>query len=174
MKSAAETPLMRQYNQIKERHPDTVLLFRLGDFYETFGDDAVIAARSCGITLTKRNNGSAGEMPLAGFPHHQLDNYLPKLVAAGYRVAVCEQLEDPKTAKGIVKRDVVEVVTPGVVLYDKLLDSRRNTYVACIAAPEREGGYWGVAVADISTGSFTAGDVPSDAVESIIESFAPA
>jgi DNA mismatch repair protein MutS len=174
VKSAAETPLMRQYNQIKERHPDTVLLFRLGDFYETFGDDAVIAARSCGITLTKRNNGSAGEMPLAGFPHHQLDNYLPKLVAAGYRVAVCEQLEDPKTAKGIVKRDVVEVVTPGVVLYDKLLDSRRNTYVACIAAPEREGGYWGVAVADISTGSFTAGDVPSDAVESIIESFAPA
>lgn len=174
VKSASETPLMRQYNQIKDRHPDTVLLFRLGDFYETFGDDAIITARSCGITLTKRNNGSAGEMPLAGFPHHQLDNYLPKLVSAGYRVAVCEQLEDPKSAKGIVKRDVVEVVTPGVVLYDKLLDSRRNTYVACIVAPDQVGGNWGIAVADISTGSFTAGEVPSNSVESIIESFAPA
>jgi DNA mismatch repair protein MutS len=165
---------MRQYNQIKDRHPDTVLLFRLGDFYETFGDDAIITAKACGITLTKRNNGAAGEMPLAGFPHHQLDNYLPKLVSAGYRVAVCEQLEDPKNAKGIVKRDVVEVVTPGVVLYDKLLDSRRNTYLAALAAPLTEAGHWGLAVADISTGAFTAGEIPSRSIESVLESFSPA
>jgi DNA mismatch repair protein MutS len=165
---------MRQYNQIKDRHPETVLLFRLGDFYETFGDDAIITAKACGITLTKRNNGAAGEMPLAGFPHHQLDNYLPKLVSAGYRVAVCEQLEDPKNAKGIVKRDVVEVVTPGVVLYDKLLDSRRNTYLAALAAPLTEAGHWGLAVADISTGAFTAGEIPSRSIESVLESFSPA
>jgi len=165
---------MRQYNQIKERHADTILLFRLGDFYETFGQDAVITAKACGITLTKRNNGAAGEMPLAGFPHHQLDNYLPKLVAAGHRVAVCEQLEDPKLAKGIVKRDVVEVVTPGVVLYDKLLDSRRNTYLACLVAPKSKGGHWGVAVADISTGSFTAGEVPDHSVLSVVDAFSPA
>ncbi len=165
---------MRQYNQIKDRHPDTVLLFRLGDFYETFGDDAIITAKACGITLTKRNNGAAGEMPLAGFPHHQLDNYLPKLVSAGHRVAVCEQLEDPKSAKGIVKRDVVEVVTPGVVLYDKLLDSRRNTYLAALVAPAAEGGHWGLAVADISTGSFTAGEIPNRSIESVLESFSPA
>ncbi|MFM7773434.1 MAG: DNA mismatch repair protein MutS, partial [Candidatus Kapaibacterium sp.] len=127
-----ETPLMRQYHSIKAKHPDTVLLFRLGDFFETFGDDAIITAKVCGITLTKRNNGAAGDVPLAGFPHHQLDAYLPKLVRAGYRAAVCEQLEDPKLAKGIVKRDVVEVVTPGVALYDKLLDARRNKYAAAL------------------------------------------
>ena len=114
----AETPLMKQYHRIKEQYPNTILLFRLGDFFETFFDDAKHTATCLGITLTKRNNGSADEMPLAGFPHHQLDNYLPKLVKAGYRVAVCEQLEDPKQAKGIVKRGVVEVVTPGVALYD--------------------------------------------------------
>lgn len=149
-------------------------MFRLGDFYETFGEDAITASKACGITLTKRNNGSAGEMPLAGFPHHQLDNYLPKLVAAGHRVAVCEQLEDPKSAKGIVKRDVVEVVTPGVVLYDKLLDSRRNTYVAAIVAPVQEGGSWGLSVADVSTGSFTAGEVSPNSIESVLDSFSPA
>jgi DNA mismatch repair protein MutS len=174
VKASTETPLMRQYNQIKGRHPDTILLFRLGDFYETFGDDAVTTSKACGITLTKRNNGAAGEMPLAGFPHHQLDNYLPKLVAAGHRVAVCEQLEDPKSAKGIVKRDVVEVVTPGVVLYDKLLDSRRNTHVAALVAPTQEGGSWGLSVADVSTGSFTAGEVSSRSIESVLDAFSPA
>jgi DNA mismatch repair protein MutS len=174
VKASTETPLMRQYNQIKGRHPDTILLFRLGDFYETFGDDAVTTSKACGITLTKRNNGAAGEMPLAGFPHHQLDNYLPKLVAAGHRVAVCEQLEDPKSAKGIVKRDVVEVVTPGVVLYDKLLDSRRNTHVAALVAPLQEGGSWGLSVADVSTGSFTAGEVSSSSIESVLDAFSPA
>jgi DNA mismatch repair protein MutS len=99
-----QTPLIRQYTQIKNKYPDTVLLFRMGDFFETFNDDAVITSKVCGITLTKRNNGAAGEMPLAGFPYHQLDTYLPKLVRAGHRVAVCEQIEDPKQARGIVQK----------------------------------------------------------------------
>src|SRR5512137_823214 len=116
-----ETPLMTQYRKVKEKYPDMILLFRMGDFFETFENDAVIASKVLGITLTKRSNGAASEVPLAGFPHHALDNYLPKLVKAGYRVAVCEQLEDPKFAKGIVKRDVIEVVTPGAAFSDKLL-----------------------------------------------------
>ena len=105
------TPLMKQYAQVKAKYPDTILLFRMGDFFETFEEDAKITARVLGITLTKRGNGAAGEIPLAGFPHHALESYMPKLLKAGYRVAVCEQLEDPKFAKGIVKRDVIEVVT---------------------------------------------------------------
>lgn len=174
VKIASETPLMRQYRQIKEKHADTVLLFRLGDFYETFGDDAVVTAKACGITLTKRNNGSAGEIPLAGFPHHQLDAYLPRLVRAGHRVAVCEQLEDPKQAKGIVKRDVVEVVTPGVVLYDKLLDHARNTYLVALSAPSATSPIVGVAVADVSTGTFSTGDIQRHHVASLLESLQPA
>ena len=165
---------MRQYRQIKEKHADTVLLFRLGDFYETFGDDAVVTAKACGITLTKRNNGSAGEIPLAGFPHHQLDAYLPRLVRAGHRVAVCEQLEDPKHAKGIVKRDVVEVVTPGVVLYDKLLEHTRNTYIVAISAPPSSPDVVGIAVADVSTGLLRAGDIQRQHVASLLESLQPA
>ncbi|MFN3875936.1 MAG: DNA mismatch repair protein MutS, partial [Flavobacteriales bacterium] len=113
MSGSPTTPLMRQYAAIKAEHPDALLLFRVGDFYETFGSDAVKAAKALGITLTSRNNGGSRE-ELAGFPHHQLDNYLPKLVRAGYRVAVCDQLEDPKLAKGIVKRGVTEVATPGI------------------------------------------------------------
>lgn len=174
VKSEQETPLMRQYGQIKEQHPDTVLLFRLGDFYETFGDDAVTTARACGITLTKRNNGTAGEIPLAGFPHHQLDVYLPKLVRAGHRVAVCEQLEDPKHAKGIVKRGVVEVVTPGVVMYDKLLDNKTHTYVAAVVGPTVGSVTCGIAVVDVSTGTFTAGDIELDKLAATIESLQPA
>jgi len=170
----AETPLMRQYKQIKQQHPGTVLLFRLGDFYETFGEDAEITAKACGITLTKRNNGTAGEIPLAGFPHHQLDTYLPRLVRAGHRVAVCEQLEDPKQAKGIVRRGVVEVVTPGVVLYDKLLDHRAHTFAAAIAPPKTASDPWGVALLDVSTGTFLAGDVPSTKVASVLETYQPA
>lgn len=150
-----ETPLMRQYHQIKKKHADAILFFRMGDFFETFEEDAVITARVCGITLTKRNNGEAGEVPLAGFPHHQLDAYLPKLVRAGYRVAVCEQLEDPKQARGIVRRDVVEVVTPGVAMYDKLLDVKRNNYVgAAFIFIERGTAKVGLSCADISTGEF--------------------
>ena len=177
--SIKETPLARQYRQIKDKHPDTILLFRMGDFYETFGDDAVTTARVCGITLTKRNNGGESDTPLAGFPHHQLDNYLPKLVRAGHRVAVCEQLEDPKQAKGIVRRGVVEVVTPGVVLYDKLLDHNANTFLCCLVAPKAHNvsggqGAWGMALADVSTGTFMAADVPPDKLFSLLESYNPA
>ena len=130
-----QTPLMKQYYEIKAKYPNTVLLFRMGDFFETFDDDAAITAKICGITLTKRNNGAAEASPLAGFPYHQLDAYLPKLVKGGCRVAVCEQVEDPKKKTGsIVRREVIEVVTPGVSLYDKLLDSNTNNYIAAIYA----------------------------------------
>jgi DNA mismatch repair protein MutS len=127
-----QTPLMAQYLKIKEANPDTILLFRVGDFFETFDEDAKLASKVLGITLTKRSNGAAGNVPLAGFPHHAIDTYLPKLVRAGYRVAVCEQAENPKLAKGIVKREVVEVVTPGVTLSDKLLDHKKNNYLLAV------------------------------------------
>ena len=171
-----ETPLMRQYKEMKAKNPDAVMLFRMGDFFETFEEDAVIASKVCGITLTKRNNGDAGEVPLAGFPHHQLDTYLPKLVRAGYRVAVCEQVEDPKQAKGIVKRDVIEVVTPGIGLYDKLLDAQRNTYIASIAVHAHRSGFlvYGIAIADISTGEFHTTEIARYALESVLELFSPA
>jgi DNA mismatch repair protein MutS len=150
------TPLMKQYNSIKAKYPETVLFFRMGDFFETFGQDAITTAKVTGIVLTKRGSGSASEIELAGFPHHQLDTYLPKMIRAGYRVAVCEQLEDPKLAKGIVKRDVVEVVTPGVATSEKLLDIERNTYVGAVIL---QSGVAGVAYADVSTGEFVTGEV---------------
>lgn len=166
-----QTPLMRQYEAIKRQYSDAIVLFRMGDFFETFGEDAVITAKVCGIVLTKRNNGAAGDVPLAGFPHHQLDTYLPKLVAAGYRVAVCEQLEDPKLARGLVKRGVVEIVTPGVALYDKVLDTAKNRYVA--AALEVQHG-WGFAYADVSTGEFVVGEVTGHQWMPLLETLAPA
>ena len=174
-KSNKETPLMKQYNGIKAKYPGTILFFRLGDFFETFNEDAEITAKICGITLTKRNNGAAGEMPLAGFPHHQLDNYLPKLVRAGYRVAVCEQVEDPKKAKGIVKRDVVEVVTPGVALYDKILDSKKNNFILSLNHFSDKSGsdLFGVSYADISTGEFYVSEVPHNSIVELIESINP-
>ena len=131
-KATTETPLMQQHRAIKQKYPDAILLFRVGDFYETFGEDAVIASQVLGITLTKRNNGAASSSELAGFPHHALDTYLHKLVKAGYRVAICDQLEDPKTAKGIVKRGVTEMVTPGVATNDKLLEHNSNNFLAGI------------------------------------------
>ena len=124
-KNKGLTPLMRQYYKIKARHPNAILLFRMGDFYETFEDDARTISQILGITLTKRSSGAATEVPLAGFPYHALDTYLPKLVQAGMRVAICEQLEDPKFARKIVKRDVVEVVTPGVSFHDQLLNPKQ-------------------------------------------------
>jgi len=145
------TPLMAQYAKIKESYPDTILLFRVGDFFETFEEDAKIASKVLGITLTKRANGAAGDVPLAGFPHHAIDSYLPKLVRSGYRVAVCEQLENPKFAKGIVKRDVVEIVTPGVAISDKILDHKKNNYLLSIYI---ENEIAGIAFVDISTGEF--------------------
>jgi len=124
-KNTADTPLMQQHRAIKQKYPDAVFLFRVGDFYETFGEDAIIASKVLGITLTKRNNNTAASSDLAGFPHHALDTYLHKLVKAGYRVAICDQLEDPKLAKGIVKRGVTELVTPGIATHDKLLEHNR-------------------------------------------------
>ena len=128
----AETPLMRQYYKIKNQHPDAVLLFRVGDFYETFGEDAIRAAEILGITLTRRANGAASYVELAGFPHHALDTYLPKLVRAGQRVAICEQLEDPKMAKTIVKRGITELVTPGVSINENILENRENNFLASV------------------------------------------
>ncbi len=150
------TPLMRQYRAIKEQYPDALLLFRMGDFFETFEEDAKIAAKVLGITLTKRSNGQAADVPLAGFPHHALDAYLPKLVRAGYRVAVCEQMEDPKLAKGIVKREVIEVVTPGVVFTDKLLDQKNNNFLAALCFGQERNG---CAFVDASTGDFFASEM---------------
>jgi len=170
-----QTPLMRQYNQIKNSYPDTILFFRLGDFFETFNDDAVTTAKVCGITLTKRNNGAAGDCPLAGFPHHQLDAYLPKLVRAGYRVAVCDQLEDPKQSRGIVRRGVTEVVTPGVALYDKLLDSRKNNFLASIVFDNSgKTDIVGFACLDISTAEFFSGEFPEEELLEVLSTFNPA
>ncbi len=147
----AETPLMTQFYKIKEENPDTILLFRVGDFFETFAEDAKTASKVLGITLTKRANGKASHVALAGFPHHAIDTYLPKLVRAGFRVAVCEQVENPKTAIGIVKREVVEIITPGVAFSEKLLDHKNNNYIASIFLLNEN---VGIAFSDISTGEF--------------------
>jgi DNA mismatch repair protein MutS len=165
-----QTPLMTQYGKIKAAHPDTILLFRMGDFFETFDEDAKIASKVLGITLTKRANGAAEDVPLAGFPHHAIDTYLPKLVRAGYRVAVCEQVENPKFAKGIVKREVIEVVTPGVAFSDRILDHKKNNYLMAICIKEEIAG---ISFCDISTGEFYAYEVPSALVQQQIESISP-
>ncbi len=157
------TPLMKQYQQVKAKYPDTILLFRMGDFFETFDEDAHVASKVLGIVLTKRGNGAAGDVPLAGFPHHALDAYLPKLLRAGYRVAVCEQLEDPKFAKGIVKRDVIEVMTPGVAFSEKVLEQKENNYLAAIALPSSLAtgeNIVGFAYIDVSTGEFGVSEFP--------------
>lgn len=175
-KEEGQTPLMRQYWAIKERHPDTVLLFRMGDFYETFADDARLVHKILGITLTKRANGQASEIALAGFPHHAIDTYLPKMVRAGLRVAICEQLEDPKQTKTIVKRDVVEIVTPGVSLRDQLLDPRRSQYVAAVhwGTGKKDLNRVGVAFADISTGEFSVTEVAAGDLVATLQTIAPA
>ena len=157
------TPLMKQYQQVKAKYPDTILLFRMGDFFETFDEDAKITSKVLGIVLTKRGNGASGETPLAGFPHHALDAYLPKLLRAGYRVAICEQLEDPKFAKGIVKRDVVEVMSPGVAFSDKVLELKQNNYLAAVALPSplaTSEDRIGFAFIDVSTGEFGLSEFP--------------
>ena len=175
-KKPAATPLMRQYRKIKERHPNAILLFRLGDFYETFEDDAHTVSQVLGITLTKRSNGKASEVPLAGFPHHALDNYLPKLVQAGLRVAICEQLEDPKLARKVVKRDVVEVVTPGVSFHDQLLDPKRSNYLAAIHWGTKRGekDRAGFSFLDASTGEFFLTEIPVSRVDELLNTIAPA
>ena len=157
------TPLMKQYQQVKAKYPDTILLFRMGDFFETFDEDAKITSKVLGIVLTKRGNGASGETPLAGFPHHALDAYLPKLLRAGYRVAICEQLEDPKFSKGIVKRDVVEVLSPGVAFSDKVLEQKQNNFLAAVALPSplaTSEDRIGFAFIDVSTGEFGVSEFP--------------
>jgi DNA mismatch repair protein MutS len=167
---------MKQYSQIKAQYPDTVLLFRMGDFFETFEQDAQVTSRVLGLTLTRRGNGAAGEVPLAGFPHHALDTYLPKLLKAGYRVAVCEQMEDPRFAKGIVKREVIEVATPGVAFSDKVLDQKQNNYLAAVALPSplaTGSDTVGFAFADVSTGEFRTGEFPLRLLPEQIAGIAP-
>lgn len=168
---AMETPLMKQYNAIKAKYPGALLLFRVGDFYETFGEDAIQAARVLDITLTKRGNGSASEIELAGFPHHALDNYLPRLVRAGHRVAICDQLEDPKFVKGIVKRGVTELVTPGVSFNDNVLEKKHNNFLASVYISKE---VTGVSFLDISTGEFYAAQGTEHYIYKLIQSFAPA
>lgn len=165
-----ETPLMKQYNDIKAKYPDAILLFRVGDFYETFGEDAVKASKILGITLTKRANGSASHIELAGFPHHSVDTYLPKLVRAGYRVAICDQLEDPKLTKSIVKRGVTELVTPGVTFNDKVLEHKTNNFLASIHIDKEKAG---VSFLDVSTGEFLVAEGSLTYIEKLIQSFKP-
>ena len=173
MSAKKQTPLMRQYNQIKEEHPQTILLFRVGDFYETFGSDAELVSRELGITLTKRNNGG-DQTPLAGFPFHALDSYLPKLVNKGHKVAICEQTEDPESAKKagrkIVEREVTEITTPGLSLSEKVLNHNRNNYIFSIY---KEGTTLGCAFADISTGEFGALECEDQEIDAILSMFEP-
>jgi len=169
-KSDKETPLMKQYNEIKSKYPDAILLFRVGDFYETFGEDAIRASSILGIVLTRRANGAAAYIELAGFPHHSLDAYLPKLVRAGYRVAVCDQLEDPKMTKTIVKRGVTELVTPGLSFNDKVLENRSNNFLASIHFVNEKAG---ISFLDISTGEFLVAEGPLNYIEKLIQNFQP-
>ena len=169
-KKYVETPLMKQYYSIKDKHPDAVLLFRVGDFYETFGEDAIKAAEILGITLTRRANGAASYVELAGFPHHALDTYLPKLVRAGQRVAICEQLEDPKMTKKIVKRGITELVTPGVSINDNILENRENNFLASVHFDKKRGG---IAFLDISTGEFLAAEGSFEYIDKLLNSFQP-
>tara|TARA_B100000686_G_C16804914_1_gene989239 strand:- start:120 stop:2714 length:2595 start_codon:yes stop_codon:yes gene_type:complete len=165
-----ETPLMKQYNQVKQKYPDTILLFRVGDFYETFGDDAIKTSNILGIILTKRGSGSSSETPLAGFPYHSLDTYLPKLVRAGYRVAICDQLENPKLTKTIVKRGVTEIVTPGVTINESILDHKKNNYLSAVYFGKKN---IGVSFIDISTGDFWVGGGNQTVISQFLQNFMP-
>jgi DNA mismatch repair protein MutS len=166
-----DTPLMQQHKAIKQKYPDAVLLFRVGDFYETFGEDAIVASKVLGIVLTKRNNGSAASSDLAGFPHHALDTYLHKLVRAGYRVAICDQLEDPKSAKGIVKRGVTEMVTPGIATHEKLLEHTSNNFLAAVHFQQEN---LGAAFLDISTGEFFVAEGNQEYIDKLLQTLNPA
>ncbi|MDR2424645.1 MAG: DNA mismatch repair protein MutS [Prevotellaceae bacterium] len=169
-KTVAETPLMKQYHGIKSKHPDALLLFRVGDFYETFGSDAIKTSEILGITLTKRANGAASHIDLAGFPHHALDTYLPKLVRAGQRVAICDQLEDPKNAKTIVKRGITELVTPGIAFNANILEHRENNFLACIHIAKTT---IGIAFLDISTGEFYVAEGQPNYIDKLLNNFMP-
>ena len=169
-KSTNETPLMKQYNAFKAKYPDALLLFRVGDFYETFGSDAIKASKILGIILTRRSNGAASAVELAGFPHHALDTYLPKLVRAGLKVAICDQLEDPKLAKTIVKRGVTELITPGISYNDHILETRKNNFLASVHYGLQN---FGVAFLDISTGEFYVAQGDNAYIDKLFQSFTP-
>ncbi|NRA93843.1 MAG: DNA mismatch repair protein MutS, partial [Psychroserpens sp.] len=169
-KSKKETPLMKQYNAIKAKYPDALLLFRVGDFYETFGSDAIRASKILDIILTKRGAGSESQTELAGFPHHSLNTYLPKLVKAGCRVAICDQLEDPKQTKKIVKRGVTELVTPGVALNDDILHSKQNNFLAAVHFTNK---LLGVAFLDVSTGEFFVSQGNGEYIDKLLQNFNP-
>lgn len=169
-KAGKETPLMKQYNAIKKKHPQAMLLFRVGDFYETFGEDAIVASKILGIVLTKRGAGSASEIELAGFPHHSMDTYLPKLVRAGQRVAICDQLEDPKLTKNIVKRGVTEIVTPGVSFSDQVLEQKKNNFICSI---HFEKNITGISFLDVSTGEFMIAEGTNEYIDKLIQGFEP-
>lgn len=169
-RKAVETPLMKQYYEIKDKHPDAILLFRVGDFYETFSDDAIRASEILGITLAKRANGSASYVELAGFPHHAIDTYLPKLVRAGMRVAICEQLEDPKKTKNLVKRGIVELVTPGVSYNDNVLEHKENNFLACVHLEKKSAG---IAFLDVSTGEFLTAEGSFEYIDKLMGNFQP-
>ena len=164
-----ETPLMTQYNTIKAKYPDALLLFRVGDFYETFGTDAIRTSQILGIVLTKRANGE-GHIELAGFPHHSVDSYLPKLVRAGLRVAICDQLEDPKSVKGIVKRGVTELVTPGVTFNEQVLTSKKNNFLLSV---HKEKEKYGIGLVDVSTGEFLVSEGNLEKLLHIVHTFDP-
>lgn len=168
--STKETPLMKQYNEIKRKYPDACLLFRVGDFYETFGEDAIRAAKILGITLTKRGAGSETETALAGFPHHSINTYLPKLVKAGLRVAICDQLEDPKMTKTIVKRGVTELVTPGVAMNDEVLQAKSNNFLASVYFGKKQ---LGVSFLDVSTGEFLTSQGNEEYIDKLLQNFSP-
>lgn len=169
-KDNAVTPMMKQFFEMKEKHPDAILLFRVGDFYETYGEDAIVASEILGITLTRRSNGGSGATEMAGFPHHALDTYLPRLVRAGKRVAICDQLEDPKLTKKLVKRGITELVTPGVVVGGTILDRKENNFLAAIHFDRDD---CGLALLDISTGEFLAAQGDTQYVDKLIANFAP-
>lgn len=169
-KGVKETPLMKQYNEIKRKYPDACLLFRVGDFYETFGDDAIRASKILGITLTKRGAGSDNETALAGFPHHSINTYLPKLVKAGLRVAICDQLEDPKMTKTIVKRGVTELVTPGVSMNDEVLQSKTNNFLASVYFTNKN---IGISFLDVSTGEFLTAQGNAEYIDKLLQNFNP-
>lgn len=169
-KKIAETPLMKQYFSVKAQHPDAMLLFRVGDFYETFGEDAIIASKVLGIVLTKRNNGPGTAVELAGFPHHSIETYLPKLVRSGYKVAICDQLEDPKLTKKIVKRGVTEFVTPGIAYNEQLLNQKENNFLCAVAFHKNRGG---IAFLDVSTGTFKVAEGSLEYIEVLLSNFSP-
>ena len=164
------TPMMKQFLDLKAKHPDALLLFRCGDFYETYSTDAVVASEILGITLTKRANGKEKTIEMAGFPHHALDTYLPKLIRAGRRVAICDQLEDPKLTKKLVKRGITELVTPGVSINDNVLDRKENNFLAAVHFGKT---MCGVAFLDISTGEFLTAEGTTDYVDKLLGNFSP-